>query len=117
MERQAGFSLANLMREQGKFQYVGLYKFEDPFEEEKAHARLRKIRQGSRFMSEYVSEFRQLAWVVQDWLGQVKIHFFREGLHPEVAQWAMVTAEPTSLAGSGGSHKMAGSTLDVSAIP
>uniref|UniRef100_A0ACB8F1C5 Uncharacterized protein n=1 Tax=Sphaerodactylus townsendi TaxID=933632 RepID=A0ACB8F1C5_9SAUR len=37
--------------------------------------------------------------VVQDWQEQVKIHFFREGLHPELAQWAMVTAEPTSLAG------------------
>uniref|UniRef100_A0ACB8F7Z9 Uncharacterized protein n=1 Tax=Sphaerodactylus townsendi TaxID=933632 RepID=A0ACB8F7Z9_9SAUR len=40
-----------------------------------------------------------LAGVVQDWPEQVKIHFFREGLHPEVAQWAMVTTEPTSLAG------------------
>uniref|UniRef100_A0ACB8F7T0 Uncharacterized protein n=1 Tax=Sphaerodactylus townsendi TaxID=933632 RepID=A0ACB8F7T0_9SAUR len=71
----------------------------DPFEEEKARARLRQIRQGSRSMSEYVSVFRQLAGVVQDWPEQVKIHFFQEGLHPEVAQWAMVTAEPTSLAG------------------
>uniref|UniRef100_A0ACB8E5V4 Uncharacterized protein n=1 Tax=Sphaerodactylus townsendi TaxID=933632 RepID=A0ACB8E5V4_9SAUR len=44
-------------------------------------------------------QFRQLAGVVQDWLELVKIHFFREGLHPEVAQWAMMTAEPTTLAG------------------
>uniref|UniRef100_A0ACB8EM87 Uncharacterized protein n=1 Tax=Sphaerodactylus townsendi TaxID=933632 RepID=A0ACB8EM87_9SAUR len=74
-------------------------QFEDPFEEEKAHARLQQIRQGSLSMSEYISEFHQLAGVVQGWPEQVKIHFFREGLHPEVAQWAMVTAEPTSLAG------------------
>uniref|UniRef100_A0ACB8GEL3 Uncharacterized protein n=1 Tax=Sphaerodactylus townsendi TaxID=933632 RepID=A0ACB8GEL3_9SAUR len=73
-------------------------QFEDLFEEEKARVGLRQIRQGSRSMSEYVSEFRQLAGVVQDWPEQVKIHFFREGLYPEVAQWAMVTAEPTSLA-------------------
>uniref|UniRef100_A0ACB8FX06 Uncharacterized protein n=1 Tax=Sphaerodactylus townsendi TaxID=933632 RepID=A0ACB8FX06_9SAUR len=74
-------------------------QFKDPFEEKKVRARLRQIRQGSRSVSEYVLEFRQLAGVVQDWPEQVKIHFFREGLHPEVAQWAMVTTEPTSLAG------------------
>uniref|UniRef100_A0ACB8E6Y8 Uncharacterized protein n=1 Tax=Sphaerodactylus townsendi TaxID=933632 RepID=A0ACB8E6Y8_9SAUR len=50
-------------------------QFEDPFEEEKARARLRQIRQGSRSMSECVSEFHQLAGVVQDWPEQVKIHF------------------------------------------
>uniref|UniRef100_A0ACB8FER7 Uncharacterized protein n=1 Tax=Sphaerodactylus townsendi TaxID=933632 RepID=A0ACB8FER7_9SAUR len=73
-----------------------LVQFEDPFEEEKAWVRLRQIRQGSQSVSEYVSEFRQLAGVVQDWPEQ---RDFREGLHPEVAQWAMVTAELTSLAG------------------
>uniref|UniRef100_A0ACB8F0U8 Uncharacterized protein n=1 Tax=Sphaerodactylus townsendi TaxID=933632 RepID=A0ACB8F0U8_9SAUR len=73
-------------------------QFEDPFEE-KARVRLRQIRQGSRSVSEYVSEFCQVAGVVQDCLRQVKFHFFQEGLHPEVAQWAMVTAEPTYLAG------------------
>uniref|UniRef100_A0ACB8E5X3 Uncharacterized protein n=1 Tax=Sphaerodactylus townsendi TaxID=933632 RepID=A0ACB8E5X3_9SAUR len=42
----------------------------------------------------------QSEWLrVQDWPEQVKIHFLREGLHPEVAQWAMVTAEPTPLVG------------------
>uniref|UniRef100_A0ACB8F7F9 Uncharacterized protein n=1 Tax=Sphaerodactylus townsendi TaxID=933632 RepID=A0ACB8F7F9_9SAUR len=103
--------------------YVGLYKgrapqlrsfpcfmlalrqqFEDPFEEEKARggegsARLQQIRQGSRSVSDYVSEFGQLAGVVQDWPEQVKIHFFREGLHPEVAQRAIVTTKLTSLVG------------------
>uniref|UniRef100_A0ACB8E785 Uncharacterized protein n=1 Tax=Sphaerodactylus townsendi TaxID=933632 RepID=A0ACB8E785_9SAUR len=73
-------------------------QFEDPFEEEKPWVRLWQIWQGFRSVSEYVLEFRQLAGMVQDWPKQVKIHFFREGLHPEVAQWAMVTAEPTSLA-------------------
>uniref|UniRef100_A0ACB8GF30 Uncharacterized protein n=1 Tax=Sphaerodactylus townsendi TaxID=933632 RepID=A0ACB8GF30_9SAUR len=74
-------------------------QFKDPFEEEKARAQLRQIQQGSQSVSEYISEFRQLARVVQYWPEQVKIHFFGEGLHPEVAQWAMVTAEPTSLVG------------------
>uniref|UniRef100_A0ACB8FWN5 Ubiquitin carboxyl-terminal hydrolase 12 n=1 Tax=Sphaerodactylus townsendi TaxID=933632 RepID=A0ACB8FWN5_9SAUR len=66
--------------------YVGLYKgwapelrsfprfmlalqrqFKDLFEEEKARTRLRQIWQESRSVSEYVSEFCQLARVVQDW--------------------------------------------------
>uniref|UniRef100_A0ACB8FS81 Uncharacterized protein n=1 Tax=Sphaerodactylus townsendi TaxID=933632 RepID=A0ACB8FS81_9SAUR len=47
-------------------------------------------------MADYVSEFCQLAGVIQDWPEPVKIHFFKERLHPEVAQW--VTVEPTSLA-------------------
>uniref|UniRef100_A0ACB8ECN9 Uncharacterized protein n=1 Tax=Sphaerodactylus townsendi TaxID=933632 RepID=A0ACB8ECN9_9SAUR len=104
--------------------YVGLYKgrapelrsfphfmlalrqqFEDPFKEEKARARLRQIRQGSRSMSVYISEFHQLAGVVQDWLEQVQIHFFREGLRPEVAQWPMGTVEQTSLAEVGSARK------------
>uniref|UniRef100_A0ACB8F1W0 Uncharacterized protein n=1 Tax=Sphaerodactylus townsendi TaxID=933632 RepID=A0ACB8F1W0_9SAUR len=60
-------------------------------------ARLRQIRQGSQSVSEYISEICQLAWVVQDWLKQVKIHFFREGLHPEA-----------------GTPAVAGRTLDIS---
>uniref|UniRef100_A0ACB8FSM6 Uncharacterized protein n=1 Tax=Sphaerodactylus townsendi TaxID=933632 RepID=A0ACB8FSM6_9SAUR len=63
------------------------WQFEDPFEEEEAWVRVQQIRQGSQSVSEYVSEFCQLAGVVQDWPEQVKIHFFQEGLHPEVAQW------------------------------
>uniref|UniRef100_A0ACB8FSW2 Uncharacterized protein n=1 Tax=Sphaerodactylus townsendi TaxID=933632 RepID=A0ACB8FSW2_9SAUR len=51
-----------------------------------------------------------LYFLMQDWQEQVKIHFFREGLHPEVAQRAMVTAEPTSLAGRY-SGKEAGESL------
>uniref|UniRef100_A0ACB8E711 Uncharacterized protein n=1 Tax=Sphaerodactylus townsendi TaxID=933632 RepID=A0ACB8E711_9SAUR len=75
------------------------WQFEDPFQVEKARARLQRIRQGTRSMADYVSEFRQLAGVIQDWPEPVKIHFFEEGLHPEVAQWALVTAELTSLVG------------------
>uniref|UniRef100_A0ACB8EC95 Uncharacterized protein n=1 Tax=Sphaerodactylus townsendi TaxID=933632 RepID=A0ACB8EC95_9SAUR len=69
--------------------------FPHPPEFPKANSvRLRQIRQGSRSEREYVSEFRQLAGVVQDWPEQVKIHFFREGLHLEVAQWAMKPDSP-----------------------
>uniref|UniRef100_A0ACB8FFD8 Uncharacterized protein n=1 Tax=Sphaerodactylus townsendi TaxID=933632 RepID=A0ACB8FFD8_9SAUR len=50
-------------------------QFEDPFEEEKARVGLRQIRQGSRSVSEYVSEFCQLAGVVQDWPEQMGPHW------------------------------------------
>uniref|UniRef100_A0ACB8FC15 Uncharacterized protein n=1 Tax=Sphaerodactylus townsendi TaxID=933632 RepID=A0ACB8FC15_9SAUR len=73
--------------------------FKGPFQEEKARPRLQRIRQGTRSVADYVSALWQLARVIQDWPEPVKIHFFKEGLHPEVAQWALVTAEPTSLAG------------------
>uniref|UniRef100_A0ACB8FBZ1 Uncharacterized protein n=1 Tax=Sphaerodactylus townsendi TaxID=933632 RepID=A0ACB8FBZ1_9SAUR len=79
-----------------RFMLAPRRQFEDLFEEEKARARLRQIQQGSRSVSEYIFEFRQLAWVVQDWPKQVKIHFFREGLHPELAQWAMSAATETA---------------------
>uniref|UniRef100_A0ACB8FTF0 Uncharacterized protein n=1 Tax=Sphaerodactylus townsendi TaxID=933632 RepID=A0ACB8FTF0_9SAUR len=69
------------------------------------------IRQGTRSVADFVSEFRQLAAVIQDWLELVKIHFFKEWLHPKVAQWALVTAEPTSLAG--GKVKKAGAASRV----
>uniref|UniRef100_A0ACB8ETF0 Uncharacterized protein n=1 Tax=Sphaerodactylus townsendi TaxID=933632 RepID=A0ACB8ETF0_9SAUR len=73
------------------------WQFEEPFQE-KAHPQLWQIWQGSQPVSEYISESRQLARVVQDWPELVKVHFFREGLHPEMAQWSMVAAELTSLA-------------------
>uniref|UniRef100_A0ACB8F0I6 Uncharacterized protein n=1 Tax=Sphaerodactylus townsendi TaxID=933632 RepID=A0ACB8F0I6_9SAUR len=71
----------------------------DEFEEEMAHPQLRQIWQGPQPMSEYVAESCQLAGVVQGWPELVKVHFFREGFHPEMAQWSMVSAELTSLAG------------------
>uniref|UniRef100_A0ACB8E6M1 Uncharacterized protein n=1 Tax=Sphaerodactylus townsendi TaxID=933632 RepID=A0ACB8E6M1_9SAUR len=54
-------------------------QFEDHFQEEKVHTRLQKIRQGTQSVAKYISEFRQLARVIQ------------------LAQWALVTGELTTL--------------------
>uniref|UniRef100_A0ACB8FT61 Uncharacterized protein n=1 Tax=Sphaerodactylus townsendi TaxID=933632 RepID=A0ACB8FT61_9SAUR len=74
-------------------------RFEGPFQEERAKRKLQNLRQGMRLVADFTSEFCQLAGQIRDWPEPVLVHFYKEALDPEIAQWGTMGADPPTLAG------------------